>query len=93
MKINIEVLNSFYHFWLILAFYCVNCLVFDFLNSNEVKLFRSTQEGNILIRLTGINFEPVEGTNRLVYSFSATAVEIGKDTISNCKKYNILKED
>lgn len=68
-------------------------LVFDFLNSNEVKLFRSTQEGNILIRLTGINFEPVEGTNRLVYSFSATAVEIGEDTISNYKKYNILKED
>lgn len=65
-------------------------LVFDFLYSNDAKLFRSNQEGNIIIRLTGLTFEPVEGTNRLVYSFSGTAVEIDENNINNYKKYKIL---
>lgn len=68
-------------------------LVFDFLYSNNVKLFRSTQEGNILIQLTGLTFEPVEGIGRLVYSFSATAIQIDEDNITNYKKYKILEED
>ena len=68
-------------------------LVFDFLYSNDAKLFRSNQEGNIIIRLTGLTFEPVEGTNRLVYSFSGTAVEIDENNINNYKKYKILQED
>ena len=68
-------------------------LVFDFLYAHDAKLFRSTQEGNILIRLTNLTFEPVEGTGRLVYSFSATAIQIAEDNIDNYKKYKILEED
>ena len=63
--------------------------VYDFLYKNEVILFRSETEGNILIKLMDINFEPVETLGRRLYSFSATAVEIDEATTSNYDKYNI----
>ena len=63
--------------------------VYDFLYKNDVILFRSAAEGNILIKLMDINFEPIETLGRRLYSFSATAVEIGEATIANCDKYNI----
>ena len=63
--------------------------VYDFLYKNEVILFRSETEGNILIKLMDINFEPVETLGRRLYSFSATAVEVDEATTANYDKYNI----
>ena len=63
--------------------------VYDFLYKNNVKLFRSTTEGNILIKLMNINFQPVETLGRRLYSFTATAVEVDEPTISNYEKYKI----
>jgi len=48
--------------------------VYDFLYEHNVKLFRSTTEGNILIKLMNIDFQPVESLGRRLYSFTATAV-------------------
>ena len=63
--------------------------VYDFLYANNVKLFRSTTEGNILIKLMNIDFQPVETLGRMLYSFTATAVEIDQANISNYDKYGI----
>ena len=63
--------------------------VYDFLYKNNVKLFRSTTEGNILIKLMNIDFQPVESLGRRLYSFTATAVQIDEATISNYDKYDI----
>ena len=63
--------------------------VYDFLYKHDVKLFRSTTEGNILIKLMDIDFQPVESLGRRLYSFTATAVEIDDATLSNYNKYNI----
>ena len=41
---------------------------------NNIKLFRSTTEGNILIKLMNIDFQPNETLGRRLYSFTATAV-------------------
>ena len=64
--------------------------VYDFLYKNNVKLFRSATEGNILIKLTNINFQPIESLGRRLYSFTATAVEIDEANIINYEKYNII---
>ena len=64
--------------------------VSDFLYSNKVRLFRSPTEGNILIKLTDINFTPNATLGRRIYSFSATASEIDECNIKNYKKYGIL---
>jgi len=45
----------------------------DFLYEDNVKLFRSVPEGNILVKLMDISFSPNQTLGRLVYSFSCTA--------------------
>lgn len=62
----------------------------DFLCNGSVKLFKSPTEGNILIRLTNINFEPMTSLGRVLYSFSATATEIDESNFENYKKYDVF---
>lgn len=63
--------------------------VIKFLNDGEVKLFRSMEEGNILVRLMDVNFTPVQGLGRYLYSFSAVMYEIDECSIKNYYKYDI----
>lgn len=65
--------------------------VYEFLYQHNVKLFRSTTEGNILIKLMNIDFQPIEALGRRLYSFTASAVEIDEANIKNYDKYNIQK--
>lgn len=65
--------------------------VMDFLYANNVKLFRSMTEGNILVKLMDISFTPNATLSRRIYSFSCTAYEIDACTIDNMKKYGVLK--
>lgn len=64
--------------------------VMDFLYEDNVKLFRSTTEGNILVKLTNINFTPNQQLGRLIYNFSATATEIAEPNFDNYKNYGII---
>lgn len=66
--------------------------VMDYLYDNTVKLFRSTTEGNILVKLMNISFQPTNELGRMLYSFSASAVEIADVNINNYKKYNIINK-
>lgn len=63
----------------------------EFLYENNVKLFRSPSEGNILVRLMDVSFSPEVTLGRMVYSFSATAYEIGEISFENYEKYGIQK--
>jgi hypothetical protein len=60
--------------------------VMDFLYDDSIKLFRSTTEGNILIKLTDISLTPNDVLGRMIYSFSATATEVAEDSIDNYTK-------
>lgn len=64
--------------------------VIEFLYDNSVKLFRSATEGNILIKLTNIQFTPEKQLGRRVYSFSAQATEVDAATIDKYEEYNII---
>jgi hypothetical protein len=64
-------------------------IVERYLYNDTPKLFRSTPEGNILVKLTNISFSPKNEIGRLVYDFSCTATEIGEPSIANCKMYQI----
>lgn len=63
--------------------------VTDFLQKNNVKLFRSATEGNILVKLMDINFTPNTVLGRQIYSFSCTAYEIDEFNLKNCHYYKI----
>lgn len=64
-------------------------IIIDFLYKDNVKLFKSTTEGNILIKLMDINFTPNSTLGNYVYSFSGTAYEVDECSVENYDKYNI----
>lgn len=61
-----------------------------FLMDGQPKLFKSTPEGNIIVRLTDVSLTPEKQLGRMLYSFQAKATEIADDTIANYEKYNII---
>jgi len=61
----------------------------DFLYGDNVFLFRSPTEGNLLIKLMNISLTPQSTLGRMVYSFSATAYEIAEATMDNMIDYNV----
>lgn len=61
----------------------------EFLYKNNVKLFRSATEGNILVKLMNISFTPNQLLGRKIWSFNATAYEIDECSIENYDKYGI----
>lgn len=63
--------------------------IMDFLYADNLKLFRSQTEGNILVRLMDINLSPNQSLGRMLYSFTATAYEIDDCTIQNFDMYGI----
>lgn len=65
-------------------------MVMEFLYEDAPKLFRSTPEGNILVRLTDISLTPKQELARMIYDFSCTATEIGDCSIENYKLYDII---
>jgi len=65
-------------------------LVLDFLTNDEVKLFKSTTEGNFLIKILDVNLSPNQTLGRRIYNFTATAYEIDEYSFSKCKDYQIL---
>lgn len=66
--------------------------VIEFLYANDIKLFKSLTEGNILIKLQNVGFQPVNELGRRLYSFTATAIELDALSIENFNKYNIINK-
>lgn len=73
--------------------------VIDFLYKDDIKLFRSLTEGNMLVKLTNITLTPNTQLGRMIYSFSCTVHEVVEPVLSNVfdydtqlhKKYEIKK--
>ena len=63
--------------------------VMDFLYEDNIKLFKSPTEGNILIKLMDINFTPNQTLGRMLYSFSATAYEMDDASLEKFDSFNI----
>ena len=61
----------------------------EFLYDDKIKLFKSLQEGNILVKLMNITLTPKNELGRLLYTFSAQAIEIDEPTIINLNNYGL----
>lgn len=66
--------------------------VLDFLYENNVKLYKSATQGNILVKLMNITLTPNNSLSRKIYTFNCTAYEIDEFNYDNCIKYNIQEE-
>lgn len=65
-------------------------LVINFLQENNIKILRTLQEGNLLVKLMDIVVTPMNEMNNYLYSFSCTAVEVDDFNFENLKKYNLI---
>lgn len=65
-------------------------LLIDFLNDGEYKLYKSPTEGNILVVLTEVSLTPKEELGRLIYSFSATAIEVDEPSLENLDEFDLI---
>ena len=65
--------------------------VVAFLHSGDVMLFRSAPEGNIIVRLMNISLTPEKTLGRMLYSFTAQAIEVAEANLSNYKKYHLYQ--
>ena len=62
----------------------------EFLHNGKVKLFKSLQEGNILVKVMTVSLTPKQELGRLLYEFSATLVEVDEPSIMNLDNYGLL---
>lgn len=65
--------------------------VLDWLTDGKVKLFRSSTEGNYLVRLLNVNLTPQEPLGRMIHQFTCTAYEVGELTYKNLTASGITK--
>ena len=61
-----------------------------FLYDGKVKLFKSLQEGNILVKVMNVSLTPKQELGRLLYDFSATLVEVDDASFENLNKYGFI---
>lgn len=61
--------------------------VMSFLTNGQPKLFKSYEEGNIIVYLSNVSFTPNKTLGRHIYDFSATVTECCEMTQENLKKY------
>ena len=65
--------------------------VIEFLYDEEIKLFRSPTEGNMLVKVMDASLTPNTQLGRYLWSFSATAYEMADCTVEQMREYKILK--
>ena len=61
--------------------------VIDFLQKDQVILYKSATEGNIFVRLTNVNLTPETSLGRAIWSFTAQATEVEAATGATYLKY------
>lgn len=64
--------------------------VLEWLNNGEIKLFKSPQEGNYIVRLTNVSLAPNQTVSRLLHTFSCTASEVAEYSLANLAQYSLV---
>ena len=64
--------------------------VLEWLNNGEPKIFRSSTEGNYIVRLMNCSLAPVDALGRMLHTFTATAIEIDNYDEETLMKYGFL---
>ena len=55
----------------------------DWLGDGKIKMFKSPQEGNYLVRLLNVSLTPEDRIGRMLHNFSCTAYEVEELTYNN----------
>lgn len=61
----------------------------EFLTNSQLKIFKSYDEGPMIVYLSNITFSPKKQLNNHIYDFSAQVTEICELNLENLEKYNL----
>ena len=67
--------------------------IIQFLYADNIKLFKTLTEGNVLVKLMNISLSPQQSLGRYLCSFSCEAYEIAADTFDNYLYYNVIEKE
>lgn len=68
-------------------------LITNFLSNGRPKLFKSQEEGLMIVYLSAVSFTPNASLDRHIYDFSATVTEVCEYNAANVKKYKLISDD
>ena len=66
--------------------------VLDWLNNGKVKMFKSSSEGNFLVRFMDTSLSPENALGRMLHNVSTTAYECADYTYANMVKFGIIED-
>ena len=66
-------------------------IICNFLYDSTPKLFKSSTEGNVIVRLMQVSAQPNQTLHRMIYSFTSTAYEIAEATMENYLRYGFYE--
>lgn len=64
--------------------------IMKFLTDGQIKLFKSAQEGLMLVHLSNVSFTPNATLSREIMDFSCTVTEVAPVNVETLEKYNIF---
>lgn len=67
--------------------------ILDFFYSEKPKLFRSTAEGNMIVKMMDVSLTPDTTLSRMIYNFSCNIIEIDECTVANYIKYQLINNN
>ena len=62
----------------------------NWLNNGSIKLFKSSQEGNYIVKCLNVSLTPLNNTNRMIHNFQCTVDEVQEYTTTALLKYDII---
>lgn len=62
----------------------------SWLNNGKIKLFKSPQEGNFIVKCMNTQLAPLNNTNRMIHTFSTTASEVQPFSVDALIKYEFV---
>jgi hypothetical protein len=64
--------------------------VLNWLNDGKIKMFKSPQEGNYIVRISNVTLTPNDSLSRMLHTFNCTATEMADFTNDNLEKYDLI---
>lgn len=65
----------------------------SWLNNGGIKLFRSPQEGNYIVRLMSVSLSPNDTLSRMLHTFSSTATQVAEFNIEKLEEYSLTSPE
>ena len=65
----------------------------EWLNNGSIKVFRSPQEGNYIVRLMNVSLTPNDTLSRMLHTFTCTATQVSDFSIASLEEYSLTSPE